>query len=74
MHASKVFPGPTLVGLSFIFISDGYKLWLKRGFEDAEVRVVLSEYGGDKATRPNGFNFAFLKAVSDFLSSDFSKM
>lgn len=71
---SDVFPGPTLGGLSFTFISDGYRMWLKRDFEDAEVRLVLSEYGGDKAPRPNGFNFSFLKAVLDFLRSDFCKM
>ena len=58
----------------FLSISDGDRLWLEMEFEDVEVRVALSECGGDKAPGPDGFSVSFLKAAWGFLSGDFCEM
>lgn len=34
--------------------------WLEREFEEEEVAEALMECGGDKATGPDGFYFAFI--------------
>lgn len=60
-------------GLPFNTILANLGVSMEREFEE-EVKHALLDCGGDKAPRPNGFNFAFIKAAWDVLKSDFCDM
>lgn len=62
---------PRLDGVSFPLISVENLKLLERDFEEEEVERALAECGSDKALRPDGFNFRFIKAGWCFLKKEF---
>lgn len=62
---------PKLDGLTFLIIPQDRKSWLKRDFEEEEISMALSNCMSDKASGPNDFDFAFIRAAWDFLKEDF---
>jgi hypothetical protein len=49
-------------GLSFDSIAEAEARWLKRDFEEEEVRGVVKAMNGNKAPNPDGFSIAFFQA------------
>lgn len=74
LYRRNSFSRPKLDGVSFPSISAEDKSWLEKEFEVEEVESALAEYGSEKATGPNGFNFSFIKAGWDFLKKNFMDM
>jgi hypothetical protein len=54
---------PNLDGVSFPSLGESENQWLIRPFELAEIERVIKDCDGNKSPGPDGFNFAFLKAI-----------
>jgi hypothetical protein len=65
---------PMVDGLSFDSILEFEAIWLKRVFEEEEIRKVVSAMNGDKASGPNGFSMAFFQTCRDVLKVDIMKV
>ena len=74
LYSKDDFVRATLDGIDFLVIQDDLKSRLERNFEDYEISTALSNCVGDKAPRPDGFNFTFIKFSWDVLKKDFCRM
>jgi hypothetical protein len=54
---------PKLEGVAFPSLLEADNMWITRPFELAEIESVVKESDGNKSPGPDGFNFAFIKAI-----------
>ncbi|MCI27851.1 transposon TX1 putative protein, partial [Trifolium medium] len=61
--ASAHWPRPNLNGIAFPSLMDDDNSWLVLPFGMDEIETVVNECDGNKSPGPDGFNFAFVKAL-----------
>ncbi|MCI17629.1 LINE-1 reverse transcriptase like, partial [Trifolium medium] len=61
---------PNLDGIVFPMLSDADNSWLVRPFAMDEIEAVVKECDGNKSPGPDGFNFAFVKALWNLIKGE----
>lgn len=59
-----------LEGLDWCPIYEEQARWLERPFEDNEIKEVVFDLEGDKASGPDGFSLSFFQACCDVVMKD----
>ncbi|MCH87170.1 LINE-1 reverse transcriptase like, partial [Trifolium medium] len=68
--ASVQWSRPNLNGISFPAVLEADNIWLTRPFSMEEIEVVVKESDGNKSPGPDGFNFAFVKALWSIMKGE----